>query len=93
MLDAAAHLFDDLFADRQPQTGTLHRDALRAARAVKRLEQFVYFIGGDTAAAVVHSQMQLPLPLILRAPADLDLNGAARRKFYRVIYQVVSHLK
>ncbi len=31
-LDAAAHLFDDFFADRQAQTGTLHRDALRAAR-------------------------------------------------------------
>ncbi len=29
-------------------------EMLRAARAVKRLEQLAYLIGGDAAAAVVH---------------------------------------
>lgn len=92
-LNLAAHLLDNFLADRQPQPGSLNRDALCTACAVEGLEQLAYLIGGDATAAIGHRQQQFALLFVLFAPADIDLNAASGSEFNGIIYQVVSHLK
>ncbi|MNE62053.1 hypothetical protein D3C81_1523820 [compost metagenome] len=91
--NSTAHLFDNLFTDRQPQPGPLNGYALCTACAIERLEQFIYLIGGDTTAAVGHRQPQFPLRWNLLMPTDIHLNSAVWRELNCIVYQIVSHLK